>query len=214
MLEDTASTQTETTQPVANIADSTLDVRSKILILSNEGYSVAAIARMLGFTKNKVSGLRMRMGLTNPQNNPSKHGTSFIRRHVATPKAPGSADKPKVISSHRKKQDTSAKPNLGSAKTPPKPPAVTISIANQSTADVASDPFERKISAERFLEEIADNKYACSWLLGSGKSRTPQYCNLRVVPGKPYCQEHCDIAYTGQFAGSKISSAKKSLTCR
>jgi len=36
---------------------------------------------------------------------------------------------------------------------------------------------------------------ACCWPIGDPGTRTFRFCDDRAVPGKPYCDEHCSIAY-------------------
>gem|GEM_PF-183203 len=36
---------------------------------------------------------------------------------------------------------------------------------------------------------------ACCWPIGDSRSKSFRYCDAEATPGKPYCGEHCAIAY-------------------
>ena len=46
------------------------------------------------------------------------------------------------------------------------------------------------------LRKINWSRSRCSWPSGDPKTTAFSFCGKEVVPGKPYCNEHCFDAYT------------------
>jgi GcrA cell cycle regulator len=46
------------------------------------------------------------------------------------------------------------------------------------------------------LREINWSRSRCSWPSGDPKTTAFSFCGNEVVPGKPYCNDHCFEAYT------------------
>ena len=46
------------------------------------------------------------------------------------------------------------------------------------------------------LRQIDWSRSKCSWPKGDPKTTAFEFCGEEVVPGKPYCNEHCFEAYT------------------
>lgn len=43
---------------------------------------------------------------------------------------------------------------------------------------------------------------ACQWPIGDPRSGDFHFCGAPAVPGKPYCEEHCAMAFTRSNSGS------------
>lgn len=49
--------------------------------------------------------------------------------------------------------------------------------------------------------------HSCRWPIGDPKTPAFHFCGKRIVPGKPYCLDHCMVAYVGSSKGSREDSA-------
>jgi len=47
----------------------------------------------------------------------------------------------------------------------------------------------------------------CRWPIGDPKHEDFRFCGKSVVPGKPYCSEHCATAYVGSNKSSRSEDA-------
>ena len=52
------------------------------------------------------------------------------------------------------------------------------------------------------LRQIKWSRSKCVWPHGDPKKVEFGFCSEPVLPGKPYCPEHCDLAYTTSRDGS------------
>ena len=55
-------------------------------------------------------------------------------------------------------------------------------------------PIQRRRAVPLTLEQWDRN--TCSWPIGDPKTDGFSFCGAPVVPGRPYCAEHCAAAYT------------------
>ena len=82
-----------------------------------------------------------------------------------------------------------------STKSAPKKPAPVVEVAEQ--IDTSELPLKLA------LRRIDWSRSKCSWPDGDPKTTAFSFCGKDVVPGKPYCNEHCFEAYTtGREGGS------------
>ena len=133
-----------------------------------EGFSTAEIGRRLGMTKNAVIGKAHRLKLP-PRSSPIRGQTADTQR----------APKPKRVSeptlaSLRVHVPSAPPPALAAAPLPAPCPAMPRSPAS---------PYPGR------------DRLPCSWPLGQPGRAEFRYCDAAVVPGKPYCGEHCQRAY-------------------
>ena len=49
----------------------------------------------------------------------------------------------------------------------------------------------------------------CQWPIGDPHEKEFRFCEASVVVGKPYCQEHCDIAYIDEKELKREKEAQK-----
>ena len=52
------------------------------------------------------------------------------------------------------------------------------------------------------LRGIHWSRSKCVWPTGDPKTIEFSFCGKSIVPGKPYCSKHCDLAYTTSRDGS------------
>jgi GcrA cell cycle regulator len=134
----------------------------------DEGLSTAEIGRRLGFTKNAIVGKSHRLKLT-PRSSP-------------IPATGGSNGKPRVV---RRKARGAEELAQARARTksvvelrqqPPAPPPPTKPTVTPGTAK-----FGRTIS--------------CCWPCGEPGKPGFHWCGAPAMTGRPYCEEHCALAY-------------------
>jgi len=80
-----------------------------------------------------------------------------------------------------------------STKSAPKKPAPVAEVAEQ--IDTSELPLKLA------LRRIDWSRSKCSWPDGDPKTTAFSFCGKDVVPGKPYCNEHCFEAYTTSREG-------------
>jgi GcrA cell cycle regulator len=47
----------------------------------------------------------------------------------------------------------------------------------------------------------------CRWPIGDPKNEDFRFCGKPVAAGKPYCGEHCSVAYVGSSKSSRSEDA-------
>ncbi len=50
---------------------------------------------------------------------------------------------------------------------------------------------------------------SCQWPFGDPQEKDFHFCGLDPVEGKPYCQEHCNIAYVDEKELKKEKEVQK-----
>ena len=50
---------------------------------------------------------------------------------------------------------------------------------------------------------------SCQWPLGDPQEKDFHFCNANTVSGKPYCLQHCEIAYIDEKELKKEKEAQK-----
>ncbi|WP_338333222.1 GcrA family cell cycle regulator [Acetobacter sp. LMG 32666] len=178
-----------------------------------EGLSTAEIGRRLSITKNAVVGKAHRLGLP-PRPSP-------IRRNGSKPKAAADkTDKPTAtpatpeVSVGRAATPTPPVAHLAQPVAPATPaPVVAQPAAPTATPalSVVDDKTARKEKAapaartspkpKTLLRSISDPEPqkrrgpACCWPIGDPGTPGFHFCGATPIPGKPYCEEHAQIAY-------------------
>ncbi|OUJ12830.1 GcrA family cell cycle regulator [Acetobacter okinawensis] len=178
-----------------------------------EGLSTAEIGRRLSITKNAVVGKAHRLGLP-PRPSP-------IRRNGSKPKT--AADKPEQTTAATPVPETPTPRATGpvAPSVPPVPPAAIPTpapVAEQAAPAAAApviasgdDKAARKEKAapvarsttkpKTLLRSISDPEPqkrrgpACCWPIGDPGTPGFHFCGATPIPGKPYCEEHAQIAY-------------------
>ena len=64
---------------------------------------------------------------------------------------------------------------------------------------------EKKIEALYIdVNSLVPNMSGCKWPIGHPGDKDFYFCGKEVIPGKPYCGEHCLIAYRRKDSSQKI----------
>ena len=83
---------------------------------------------------------------------------------------------------------------MGLPKRPSPISKVTAEVKKPATAKPPDEP--EKMPLRRALRNLSWSRSKCCWPFGDPKKTGFYFCGARVVPGKPYCLEHCEEAYT------------------
>ncbi|MGF1275326.1 GcrA family cell cycle regulator [Acetobacter pasteurianus] len=187
----------------------TEEIIAQLKALWAEGLSTAEIGRRLSITKNAVVGKAHRLGL------PAR--PSPIRRN-AKPKTAEKAEAPaaatpataQTATPAQPVKQTEAAPTGETEKQQPTPSAPARSIPPAATA---SPVVEEKVAKKEKpaasskskpkapLRSISDPEPqkrrgpSCCWPIGDPGTPGFHFCGATPIPGKPYCEEHAQIAY-------------------
>ena len=157
----------------------------KLRDLWDQGLSTAEIGKKLGVSKNAVVGKVHRLGLEG--------------------RAPQAAKAPAPASA--KAKNPPPRPAPGKKKTPPAPPVASRSVRvpmkphapktavpervkapQKSAAPAAAKPK----SGVPLVDLVSDQ---CCWPADGGEGEAQLFCGKKVFKSKPYCLEHCILAY-------------------
>ena len=155
----------------------------KLKKLWEKGYSAAEIGKKLDFSKNAIVGKVHRLGLSNrssPIKNPPAPNAPAPRPAAAKPakkaeKTPGAAQRPAKSEPVPRPAQRAEPPASGKVVSKMKKPPVGISM----------------------LELTSD---LCCWPIDDVNSENFHFCGKKVFKNKPYCLEHCALAYTNSSA--------------
>ncbi|ANA12707.1 MULTISPECIES: GcrA family cell cycle regulator [Acetobacter] len=187
----------------------TEEIIAQLKALWAEGLSTAEIGRRLSITKNAVVGKAHRLGLP-PRPSP-------IRRN-AKPKTAEKAETPAAATPATAQTATPAQPvkqaeaaPVGETEkqtaTPPTParstpPAATAApVAEEKPAKKEKSAASSKSKPKAPLRSISDPEPqkrrgpSCCWPIGDPGTPGFHFCGATPIPGKPYCEEHAQIAY-------------------
>jgi GcrA cell cycle regulator len=138
-----------------------------------EGHSTAEIGRRLGVSKNAVVGKSHRLKLT-ARPSPIRRGGLGQASHPRRPRCPSLAE---LQSPLRPAPALWLRPIQG-VLTPPAPPA-------PPTQPMTATPIRAPLLG----------KQPCCWPIGEPGTRRFRFCDMTNEAGKPYCPDHCKIAY-------------------
>ncbi|MGB2399102.1 MAG: GcrA family cell cycle regulator [Candidatus Puniceispirillaceae bacterium] len=68
------------------------------------------------------------------------------------------------------------------------------------SAEPVAEPEE--LPLRRSLRKIKWSRSKCAWPSGDPKTTEFSFCGEPILAGKPYCAEHCEMAYTTSRDGS------------
>lgn len=140
--------------------------------LWSEGHSTAEIGRRLGVSKNAVVGKAHRLDLPARPSPIRRDGCSAPRRPA--PRRAAGPTLPPLSST------------CGST-----PEAVRV--------DRSPAPMPRPVQPPPPRLQPIPRTYgrtiACCWPIGEPGTRNFRFCNADSVPGKPYCDDHAQLAY-------------------
>lgn len=148
---------------------------AKLRAFWNQGLVTRLIAEALGVSKNAVIGKVRRLHLP-PRSSP-----------IQLPL--GSGTKPKRKRSTERRQGR------------PTCPAVTLHILGQQGLEMAVN----NVLGQTELMEVfqhqtlapkpSESRGSCCWPIGDPGTPGFRFCEATAVLGKPYCREHCHVAY-------------------
>jgi len=153
---------------------------TKLKQLFEKGLSTAEIGKRLGFTKNAVVGKINRLGLNDVAKKPKSK--PILKPQPSKKKA---APKPKIEVKPKVRESGGMK---GAAQ----------KIRAESRQKTA-----RTISHAARLMGLRPDQ--CRWPIGDPDSDDFRFCGEKCFVGKPYCFEHCKVAY--QFTASPKKKA-------
>lgn len=188
----------------------------KLKALMGKGLSTSEIGRRLGLSKNAVVGKLNRMGWnakagtsttksTKKSTTASAKKTSTTRvtpkKPVVTKSAPRAAKKSVTVAPKTVKKATSKKTAVPTTKkTAPKAKAVPAKKTRTPSATSKNLAMHQRI-IQHSLELANLKPNQCRWPIGDPDSENFHFCGKQVFTGKPYCYEHCRLAY--QFTPPK-----------
>lgn len=143
--------------------------------LWSEGHSTNAIARMMGLSKNSIVGKAHRLELDG-RPSPIKRGSDS-----ATPKPRQPVPPLPALPSETKAIATAvlAEP------APTANAAIPLPLPPLRQPTVAPAPISRPIPRSP----------TCCWPIGEPGTKSFRFCDDASVTGKPYCLDHCQLAY-------------------
>lgn len=157
----------------------------KLRQLWQEGISTADIARRMGTSKNAVVGKAHRLNLP-PRPSPIVKGSGASRRPrlrvgpvTLPPLESISAPPPSEIA------------HMQEAPLPPAPRKLSARQVARTEKIAAGEP-ERPKSFRQLTGRVSD----CCWPIGEPGRRDFRFCSDQSLPGRPYCEAHCRLAYT------------------
>ncbi len=175
--------------------------------LWSEGMSITEIGKILGMTRNAVVGKAHRLGLAK---RPSP---------IARAPGPRPAAQPTPVAAQPRPAPAAAAPVMAAGMTtagmttaataPAAPPAVAEAPLPPKPAMPAIPQPARPRPAPAFRATRVANGPACRWPIGDPKSPDFHFCGSPSIEGKPYCEKHCAMAYSGwSDAGEKADKNK------
>ncbi|MEL0205894.1 MAG: GcrA family cell cycle regulator, partial [Alphaproteobacteria bacterium] len=78
----------------------------------------------------------------------------------------------------------------------PKRPSPISKAAVEKEAPAPVVEPERDLPLRLELRKLEWARSKCCWPSGDPKHNGFSFCGAQIVPGKPYCLEHCQEAYT------------------
>jgi GcrA cell cycle regulator len=155
--------------------------------LWSEGHSTAEIGRRLGVSKNAVVGKAHRLDL------PAR--PSPIRREGEHP--PSRRGPPRPIAGPTLpplSSTTLAGPSLSGTSSAPLQSAPSLSLRPTVVpAPRPAPPPPRVVLAPP--PRPYGRVITCCWPIGEPGTKSFRFCDLESVPGKPYCEQHAQMAY-------------------
>lgn len=149
-----------------------------------QGLSTAEIGRQLNVTKNAVVGKAHRLGL---------EGRPSPIRKVSVPKD---------IVSKAKKGTTTAKEESKKvqADVKAKVEAKEVPVLKEEEVKAKAETKAKKLKKLEFIspDELPSYRKSnseCCWPIGDPGEKGFHFCKAPIVPGKPYCLEHVQVAY-------------------
>jgi len=62
--------------------------------------------------------------------------------------------------------------------------------------DTSSKNSSQQLPLKIMLREVEWSRNRCCWPIGDPKLPGFSFCGTSIIPGRPYCEEHSNLAYT------------------
>ncbi len=187
----------------------------KLKGLVGKGLSTSEIGKRLGLSKNAVVGKLNRLGWNSRagvvDDNTAKttNKTATTKKTVAKGVAKKTVAKSSVVKN--KAKVPAKKSGVAATKADKKTAQETVKKTVAKQSDKPKETKSTKTSSknlamhQRIIQhslEMANLKpNQCRWPIGDPDSENFHFCGKQVFTGKPYCYEHCRLAY--QFTPPK-----------
>ena len=150
------------------------DAIARLRALWAEGHSTAEIGRRMGVSKNAVVGKAHRLNL------PAR--PSPIRREASggTPPRP---------SAPRRVTGPTLPPLSAAEVVVPEP----VRVASTVAAPIAAEAPRAQVL--RPVAPVRHRSVTCCWPIGEPGTKSFRFCDSDATPGKPYCNDHAQLAY-------------------
>jgi GcrA cell cycle regulator len=163
----------------------------RLRALWTEGLSTAEIGRRLGVSKNAVVGKAHRLNLSARPSPIRRDGLAngeprpaAARRVTGSTLPPLNDAAPVVVG-----QAAPATPDQAPVRVLPAPVRAPVAVAP------APRPIVSRPIAVRSTPFRSTRTSACCWPIGEPGTKSFRFCSGDAVTGKPYCQEHIQLAY-------------------
>lgn len=198
------------------------EIISRLQTLWREGLSTAEIGRQLSITKNAVVGKAHRLGLP-PRPSPIRAGAKTTKELLAEGDLSAGSDLPSESVQTDPAAPLVQSPEAVTANTAPvgsgqksvssaTPVVQTVTVdPTDKSAPVAARPTTARKQAEAktmapdsmlrpmlrplTAETSPRRGPSCCWPNGDPGTPGFHFCGAKPVAGKPYCAEHCAVAY-------------------
>ena len=177
------------TNPITDWSEG--DLIPRLRELWDEGHSTAEIGQRLGVSKNAVVAKAHQLHL------PSRPSPILRREDGTYCQNPAASNAKKVVgptllplpskeTGGDKLQNTPLLPAAASVATPPpRQPVVAVAVAVSPAS-----PAAQTTRPSRYCRVVP-----CMWPLGETGTRDFRYCDAISEPGRPYCEDHCKVAF-------------------
>ena len=168
----------------------------KLKQLWEKGVPTAEIGKRLDFSKNAIVGKVHRLGLSN-RNSPIKTSSNKVE---------------KVKKNTSKKVEEVVSTSVKKAKvTPVKTPVSKVETKEKfEKTKNESQKTSLKQSKKAVLEGVSLSELTfdrCCWPLDDANSDEFRFCGKKVFKNRPYCLEHCAMAYTTSSSSTSKNTA-------
>lgn len=159
------------------------DEKVKSLVqLWESGQSITQIGKALGMTRNAVVGKAHRIGL-------AKRASPIMRSEKpAQPRQPAAQHGPSLHAAA------------------PAAPRATVQIRDEPAATTPGS--QSQLTAAMLAALTPSSGPRCKWPIGDPKTSDFDFCSGVALPGKPYCAQHCAMAYTNWNPESAVEAVK------
>lgn len=185
----------------------------KLKALMGKGLSTSEIGKRLGLSKNAVVGKLNRLGWNAKAGatKAAKPAATKTKKTTAPAKAKSVAKTPakktaakapakKPVATKKTVKKTIAPASKSKKAVPaPQKPAVKEPKSSSKTSAKNLAMHQRIIQHSLEMANLKPNQ--CRWPIGDPDSENFHFCGKTVFTGKPYCYEHCRLAY--QFTPPK-----------